>query len=64
MTKTEYDLMVIKLKEKMDACLVLLDQLKTYNTKNQNYERVASHRNIEKTLQEKRKQLIDSEKDH
>lgn len=64
MTKTEYNLAVITLKEKMDACLTLLDQLKSYNTKNQNFIRVASLRNIEKTLQEKREQLIDSEKDH
>ncbi len=64
MTKTEYNLAVITLKEKMDECLALLDQLQSFNTKNQNYLRVTSLRNIEKTLQEKREQLIDSEKDH
>ncbi|HEA29704.1 MAG TPA: hypothetical protein ENH91_06875 [Leeuwenhoekiella sp.] len=62
MTQTEYNLTVIALKEKLDECLTLIDQLKSHNTKMQKYERVASMRNIEKTLQEKRDQLIASEK--
>jgi len=50
MNKTEYDLAVIELKEKLDACLALIYRLKTYNTKNQNYEQVACQRNIKKAL--------------
>ncbi|WP_031428233.1 hypothetical protein [Flavimarina sp. Hel_I_48] len=62
MTQTEYTLTVITIKEKFDECIMLINQLKSYNAKKQKYALAASMRNIEKTLQEKRDQLIDSEK--
>jgi hypothetical protein len=61
MTKTEYNLVLIELKNQLDHCITLTTQLKNYSAKNQNYILTANLRNIEKTLLEKRDQLIDTE---